>query len=76
MATVMYVAPAGDDKVVEYMGVDFFNEMPVELDSEQNQALLLKASSNPHFVVEGFEPAAEPKRRGRPPKALVEPEEA
>lgn len=69
MATVMYVAPPGDEKVVEYIGVEFFNEQAMELDADQHQALLLKASGNPHFIVEGFEAPAQPKRRGRPPKA-------
>lgn len=64
MTTVTYNAPKGDDKVVEFCGVEFYHAHPVDLEAEQHEHLLKKARTNPHFVVAGEEPADEADEAG------------
>lgn len=67
MASVTYKAPKGDDKVVTFMGVQFFDGQAVEVD---DAALIAKASTNKHFVVEDESKPdhAEKRGPGRPRK--------
>lgn len=73
MTSITYKAPKGDEKVVTFMGVEFFDGQAVAVD---NPAVVAKARTNPHFAVEAEEGTAgevddsPPERRpGRPPKA-------
>jgi hypothetical protein len=69
-ATVTYVAPDGDNKVVEMGGVTFFDGKTVELNSDDNAYLISKLTSNQHFDIEVGEDDGKVKaKRGRPPKA-------
>lgn len=66
MAWLTYNAPEGDDKVVEYMGVEMFHGVPVDLDDiglddEQKARVLAKAVDNPFFELSDEKPS----RRGR-----------
>jgi hypothetical protein len=56
MAKVTYNAPAGDDKVVTYMGHELYHGQAVEID---DPAVIKKASKNPHFTVTGVKAKAE-----------------
>lgn len=56
MAKVTYLAPAGDDKVVTYMGHEFFHGQAVEIN---DPIVLKKADGNPHFEVKGAKAKAE-----------------
>jgi hypothetical protein len=69
-ATATYVAPPGDNKVVEMGGVTFFDGQAVELNSYDHGHLMNKLQGNQHFDVEmGEEVKDESKpKRGRPPK--------
>lgn len=73
-ATVTYKAPEGDNEVVHFKGVRFFDGEPVELEQGDNKHLFAKARNNPHFEVVGAEddPDEEKPRRGRPPKIKSE----
>lgn len=71
MAWLTYSAPEGDDKVVEYMGVELFHGIPVDLDDvglddEQKARIVAKAVDNPFFELSDEKPS----RRGR--KAAAE----
>jgi hypothetical protein len=73
-ATATYVAPIGDNKVVEMGGVTFFDGKSVELNSEEHPHLMSKLAGNPHFDVkmgedDGKEATPAPKKRGRPSAA-------
>jgi hypothetical protein len=76
-ATATYHAPEGDNKVVEMGGVTFFDDQPVDLNSNDHAHLMSKLANNQHFDFElGEEIPDEPKpRRGRPPKADQAPAE-
>lgn len=65
MAKVTYIAPAGDEKVVTYMGVDFYHQQPKDID---DAALIAKATGNPHFEVSGAKPKA---KADKPEKAEI-----
>jgi hypothetical protein len=66
MAKVTYRAPAGDAEVVTFMGVRFFDGIPLDVAA----AVVAKAAANPHFVVEAAdaEPVTEKRGPGRPRK--------
>lgn len=72
-ATATYVAPPGDNKVVEMGGVTFFDGKPVELNSYDHGRLISKLGGNQYFDITIGEddkkeiPAA--KKRGRPSAA-------
>lgn len=72
-ATVTYVAPIGDNKVVEIGGVTFFDGKSVEINSYDNPHLIGKLEANQHFnvVVGKEEPdtVKPPAKRGRPSNA-------
>lgn len=70
-ATVTYVAPPGDNKVVEMGGVTFFDGIPVDLNSRDHTHLVNKLPGNQHFDVElGEDVQDEPRKRpGRPSNA-------
>jgi len=71
MAKVTYHAPEGDDRYVEVFNIGFVSGRPVEMD-----VVPPKLFTNQHFTVEGAEPPAAPKPKGKPgrkPK-VVEPE--
>lgn len=74
-AKVTYVAPAGDNKVVETRGVTFFDGHPQDdLNTDDHGDLIRKAQGNPHFDVElGEEQPSEKRKPGRPPKAKEDP---
>lgn len=57
MAKVTYHAPAGDEAVVTIGGLRFFDGQEQDVDPEQHDALLRKLSTNPHFDVDGINPA-------------------
>jgi hypothetical protein len=69
-ATATYVAPFGDNKVVEMGGVTFFDGNPVELNSVDHPHLMSKLANNQHFDVEvgkdDEKPVPAAKKRGRP----------
>jgi len=70
-AKATYNAPEGDNKVVEMGGVTFFNGQPVELNTDDNGALIDNLSSNHHFTVElGAEEEAPKRGPGRPKKEV------
>lgn len=74
-ATVTYVAPPGDSKVVEMGGVTFFDGKSVEINTYDNPSLIQKLKGNPHFDMElGKEDDQPPPKRkvGRPSKADIE----
>lgn len=69
-AKATYVAPKGDNKVVEMGGVTFFDGQAVELNSDDHGHLINKLPANQHFDVElGEEVPDEPRKRGRPSNA-------
>lgn len=74
-ATATYVAPAGDNKVVEMGGVTFFDGTPVELNSYDHGQLIQKLEGNQYFDItvgkddENAKPPA--KKRGRPSAADI-----
>lgn len=74
-ATVTYVPPVGDNKVVEMGGVTFFAGKSVEINSDDNPHLMSKLAGNTHFdVVMGKDEPDDPsqpaaKKRGRPSAA-------
>jgi hypothetical protein len=69
-ATATYVAPPGDNKVVEMGGVTFFDGKPVDLNTDDHGHLVSKLPGNQHFDVEVGEEEASPKRKpGRPSNA-------
>lgn len=69
-ATATYVAPEGDNKVVEFGGVTFFDGMPVDLNSNDHPHLINKLPGNPHFDIElGEEVPDDRPKRGRPSNA-------
>lgn len=73
-AKVTYIAPAGENKVVETRGQTFFDGHAVDLNTEDHGDLIRKAQGNPHFDVElGEEQPSEKRKPGRPPKAKEEP---
>lgn len=67
MAQVTYIAPDKDDRVVDYMGVEFFHDQPKDVDDPR---LIAKARTNPHFRVEGDDPVAEPRSEADEAAAL------
>ena len=75
-ATVTYVAPLHDSKVVEMGGITFFDGKSVEINSHDNPHLIDKLQHNPHFdvtVSEDDKKAEPPKaKRGRPSAADIE----
>lgn len=80
-ATVTYIAPAGDNKVVEMGGVTFFDGKEVEINSEDNPFFFSRATpdaptkieANQHFdVVMGEDQPHEKRKPGRPTKAEAE----
>lgn len=76
-ATATYIAPQGDNKVVEMGGVTFFDGQAVELNSDEHAHLIAKLPGNPHFEVEVGEDDTPPEKRkpGRPPKVREDGEE-
>jgi hypothetical protein len=74
-ATVTYVAPVGDNKVVEMGGVTFFDGKSVEINSHEHPHLISRLQSNAHFDVEVSEEddkeAVTKAKRGRPSAAAV-----
>lgn len=79
-ATVTYIAPEGDNKVVEMGGVTFFDGKEVEINSEDNPFFFSRATpdaptkieANQHFdVVMGEEQPHEKRKPGRPPKVTA-----
>lgn len=62
MAWVTYSPEKGDDRVVEYMGIEMFAGQPVEVDDSY---ALGKLRGNPWFEVSDEKPSA---RRGRSAK--------
>jgi len=75
-ATVTYVAPLGDNKVVEMGGVTFFDGKPVEINSHDHPHIFEKLKTNQHFDIEvGKEDENSPTRpkvkRGRPSNADI-----
>lgn len=58
MAWLTYSPEKGDERVVEYMGVELFAGQPVEVD---NPAIVAKAHGNPWIEVSD----EKPRRRGR-----------
>lgn len=69
-ATATYVAPPGDNKVVEMGGVTFFDGKPVDLNTDDHGHLISKLPGNQHFDVEVGEEEASPKKKlGRPSNA-------
>jgi hypothetical protein len=76
-ATVTYVAPHGDNKVVETHGLTFFDGQSQELNTDDHEAFLKKVDGNQHFEVEwGEEEKSDKPRRGRPPNSLKDKMEA
>jgi len=68
-ATATYVAPEGDNKVVEMGGVTFFDGKSVDLNSFDHEHLISKLANNQHFDIEVGEDDGKVKRKpGRPPK--------
>lgn len=68
-AKVTYVAPEGDNKVVEMGGVTFFDGKEVELNTDDHGHMINKMQGNPHFDIElGEEEQSEKRRPGRPSK--------
>ena len=61
MAWVTYNPEKGDDRVVEYLGIEIFAGQPVEVDDAY---ALAKLENNRWFEVSEDKPS----RRGRPPK--------
>jgi hypothetical protein len=51
-ATATYIAPPGDNKVVEMGGVTFFDGKSVDLNDYDHPLLLSKLQNNPYFDVE------------------------
>lgn len=74
-ATVTYVAPLRDSKVVEMGGVTFFDGKSVEINSHEHPHLITKLQHNHHFdvVVSEDDKKAEPPKakRGRPSAADI-----
>jgi hypothetical protein len=74
-ATATYVAPFGDNKVVEMGGVTFFDGKSVDLNSTDHLDLIRNLKNNRHFdiVVSEDDNKQEPAKakRGRPSNALV-----
>ena len=73
-ATVTYVAPLGDNKVVEMGGVTFFDGKSVEINSHDHPHLFAKIQHNQHFdaVVGKDDEQVPPKpKRGRPSAAMI-----
>ena len=69
-ATVTYVAPIGESKVVEMGGTTFFDGKSVEINDHDNSHLFGKLQGNPHFnfTMGKDEPdtVKPPVKRGRP----------
>lgn len=69
-ATVTYVAPIGDNKVVEMGGASFFDGKPVEINDHDHPHLFQKLQRNPYFdfALGKDEPdkVKPPVKRGRP----------
>jgi hypothetical protein len=69
-ATATYVAPFGDNKVVEMGGVTFFDGKSVDLNSDEHGALITKLEGNQNFDVtvgkDDEQPVQAAKKRGRP----------
>lgn len=63
MAKVTYLAPQGDDKVVTYMGHEFYHDQAVEID---DPVVIKKAQGNPHFKVQGTKAKAESSETSEP----------
>lgn len=72
-ATVTYIAPAGDNRVVEMGGVTFFDGQPVVINDIDNAHLFAKVQINPHFDVSigDDEPAPSKRKPGRPPSSAA-----
>jgi hypothetical protein len=74
-ATVTYVAPFGDSKVVDMGGVTFHDGKSVEINSYEHPHLMQKLPGNQHFDVvmgkEDDQPVPAEKRRGRPTNAQI-----
>lgn len=73
-ATATYVAPFGDNKVVEMDGLTFFDGKSVEFNSYDHPHLIEKLKGNQHFDVEVGKDDEQPKpkaKRGRPSNADV-----
>lgn len=69
-ATATYNAPEGDNKVVEWGGVTFFDGQPVDLNSDDHAHLISKMENNPHFDIDvGEDDGNVKKKRGRPSNA-------
>jgi hypothetical protein len=67
-ASATYIAPAGDNKVVEMGGVTFFDGQSIDLNSDDHAHLINKLPTNQHFDIEvGEDDTPEKPRRGRPP---------
>lgn len=73
-ATVTYVAPIGDNKVVEMGGLTFFDGQAVEINSHDHPHLVEKLQGNSHFDVVMGKEDDQPKpkaKRGRPSAADI-----
>lgn len=51
--TVTYKAPKGDDRVVDMGGFAFFDGQALEIEQDENPALIGKLRTNHHFDVVG-----------------------
>lgn len=51
MATATYVAPVGDNKVVEMGGVTFFDGKSVDLNTYEHGHLISKLQGNQYFDI-------------------------
>jgi ABC-type sugar transport system ATPase subunit len=74
-ATATYVAPIGDNKVVEMGGVTFFDGKATEINSHEHPHLIQKLQQNAHFDVVVSEDDKKgptlPAKRGRPSNATL-----
>lgn len=74
-ATATYVAPFGDNKVVEMGGITFFDGKSVELNSYEHPNLIEKLQGNQYFDVtvgkDDEKPVPTAKKRGRPSAADI-----
>jgi hypothetical protein len=67
-ATATYRAPEGDNKVVEFGGVTFFDGQEVELNSDDHDHMINKLQGNQHFDIDVGEDEPSKRGPGRPKK--------
>lgn len=51
--SVTYNPPKGDDKIVEFRGVEFIGGQPADLDAETDADTIEKLRNHPNFEVSG-----------------------